>query len=77
MTEWTVDAAAGTATAPDVPVIADGALVATLTPMWSDVDGVRVAMTYADGTEDMNAAQATALSDALREVAGMAPPPGY
>lgn len=62
-------------------VVADGDVLATVSGIWSDVDGVRVSIDWAadvfngiTALEDMSAAQATALADVLRGVAGMSPP---
>ncbi|GAB6857633.1 hypothetical protein [Microbacterium xylanilyticum] len=71
---WTLDVSGETAIGPVVPVTAEGQLIATLTALWSDVDGVRVSLDYQDGLEDLSGLQARALADTLQEVAGMQPP---
>ncbi len=71
---WTVNAAGGTAKGRSVPVTADGDVFAVLTPIWADTDGVRVSIDWQAGTDDMSAAQALALAEALRTVAGVPGP---
>jgi hypothetical protein len=71
---WCVQAAEGTAVGPSVPVVASGAVFAVLTALWSDSDGVRVSIDWQAGTDDMSAAQALALAEALRMVAGVSGP---
>ncbi len=65
-----LDVSGETAIGPVVPVTAEGQLIATLTALWSDVDGVRVSLDYQDGLEDLSGLQARALADTLQEVAG-------
>jgi hypothetical protein len=81
MNAWTPGGIEGTAVGTPVPVIADGDLFAAVSPVWSDEDGVRVSVDWQrelfDGItrlEDMSAAQAVALADALRDVAATPPP---
>ena len=71
---WTVDAGEGTAVGPSVPVTADGAVFAVLTAIWSTEDGVRVSIDWQASPDDMSAAQALALAEALRIVAGIPGP---
>jgi len=64
----------GTSIGPTVPVFAEGVLIASVTALWGDEEGVRVSVDYQDGLEDLSGAQALALAGALREVAAMEPP---
>jgi hypothetical protein len=66
----------GTAVGPSTPVQADGALVAVVRALWSDVDGVRVSIDWQGPTDDMSGAQARALANALRQAADLEPPNG-
>ena len=71
---WTVNAAEGTAVGMSIPVTADGDVFAVLTPIWSTADGVRVSIDWQASPDDMPAAQALALAEALRMVAGVPGP---
>ncbi len=73
VSEWRVHPSGETAVGAPVPVIADGALFAQVTPVWSDDDGVRVSVDWQ--TDDaLSGPRAVALADALRQVADTAPP---
>ena len=85
MDGWTFTEDGQTAVGAEVPVIADGDLFATVSPIWSDVDGVRVSIDWqhVPGGEisfgvsalgDMSPDAARALADVLRQVAGTPPP---
>lgn len=78
---WTLHPSGETAVAMPVPVIADGELFAEVQAIWSDEDGVRVAINWTTEVfdritrlEDLSGAQAHALSDALREAANVPGP---
>lgn len=63
-----------TATADVVPVIAEGHLVATLEPIWSDEDGVRVSV-FDDGQlRDLSRADWDVLRAAMDELFALQPP---
>ncbi|MQW74833.1 hypothetical protein GHK92_03020 [Nocardioides sp. dk4132] len=81
MSEWTMHPSGETAVGAPVPVIGDGDIFATLSPIWSDEDGVRVSIDWArdiyagiTALEDLSSGQALALADALREAASTSPP---
>lgn len=63
-----------TAVGAEVPVIADGDLLATLTPLWSDEDGVRASLAGCGALDDLSGSQMLALADALCQVAALPPP---
>jgi hypothetical protein len=71
---WRVQAAEGTAVGPSVPVTADDDVFAVLTALWDDSDGVRVSIDWQASPDDMSAAQALALAEALHMVAGIPGP---
>ncbi|MFS3127474.1 hypothetical protein ACLM5J_03620 [Nocardioides sp. Bht2] len=71
---WTVNARQMTAVGAEVPVIAGGEVLATLTPMWSDEDGVRTSLAGYGALDDLSAAQMRTLADALCQVADMPGP---
>lgn len=74
MTTWDLDHTGETATGPTIAVAADGALVATLTALWDDVEGVRVSVDWQAYLGDLSAAQARSLAAALVELAAVEPP---
>jgi len=80
MNEWTPGGIDGTAVGSPLPVVADGDLFATVSPIWSDEDGVRVSIDWQKdpviGTalSDMSIHQARALADVLTHLADTPPP---
>jgi hypothetical protein len=72
---WDYDLTGETATGPTVVVAANGALVATLTPLWDDVGGVRVSIDWQAALDDLSTIEARALAAALVELADVEKPP--
>lgn len=66
---WTFDDTRETATGPTTPVLADGELIASVTPLWADDSGVRVSVDWQAGLDDLSASQACALAAALLRAA--------
>jgi len=73
MNTWDFDSE-GCAVGPVVPVMAEGVLIATLSTLWDDVEGLQVHLADDGSLDALSGAQALALADALREVAGIEPP---
>lgn len=64
----------GTSTGPTVPVLAEGQLIATLSALRDDVEGLQVHLADDGRLDALSGAQSLALAEALREVAGLQPP---
>ncbi|WP_460529330.1 hypothetical protein [Humibacter ginsengiterrae] len=72
MTIWDEEPTEGTAAGQPVVVVADGVLVAALTPLWDDETGIRGSLDWL--ADDLSESGLRALAAALAELADAAPP---
>jgi hypothetical protein len=66
---WRVNTDEGTGVGASLPVTADGDLIAVLTPIWSDAEGLRLSIDWNKSPDDMSADEALSLAEALRMIA--------